>query len=287
MRLRHSLLAIAASLLAPALAVFADDAYSIDYHYALLGRPRQHSTFFHRPQAGSKASLLYTLSDQGVLGAVNPKDGNLVWRQVLDESGNSTAAFLRAGEGSDVVISACAGQIAAWSAADGRLSWRIGTAGAEVKDLEVLELDEGRGGAELKDAVVLLDGVKPSVRRLDARTGQTKWEFEESSGDTPWQVSASSTNVYLISLHSTLLGRTQIKVSTLDALNGHKTDQYTLSSESELDGENGILSVGANAASPIIAWTDSAFSVLKINVIGVKGTTNFKIENTSGEDITK
>ena len=63
------------------LAIFVDEVNDIDFHHALLGVPSPQSTFFHRPSSSSNASLLYTLSDRLVLGAVNPKDGSLVWRQ--------------------------------------------------------------------------------------------------------------------------------------------------------------------------------------------------------------
>jgi hypothetical protein len=79
----HALLILALSLSFPVYAIIADGAYHIDYHLALLGIPRSGNTFFHQPSASSSASLLFTISEKGVLGAVNPKDGSLVWRQSL------------------------------------------------------------------------------------------------------------------------------------------------------------------------------------------------------------
>src|SRR5579862_4536229 len=115
----HVLLPLLASLVPSAAAVFADDAYHADYHHPLVGIPREHSTFFHRPQASSRASLLYTLSEKLVLGAVNPKDGVLVWRQLLKPFSNLTGpaeGFLRAGENENTVISAVGSLVSAWDA---------------------------------------------------------------------------------------------------------------------------------------------------------------------------
>ncbi len=54
-------------------AVFQDEVGHIDFHHELLGVPQSATTFFHRPRLDDKASLLYSLSDLGVLGAVNPQ----------------------------------------------------------------------------------------------------------------------------------------------------------------------------------------------------------------------
>ena len=85
MRLPLNLLYLSLSLLPSALAVFEDEAYSVDYHHELLGLPQPHTTFFHRPRKDDKATLIYTLSDLGVLGAVHPGTGKVVWRQLLGE----------------------------------------------------------------------------------------------------------------------------------------------------------------------------------------------------------
>ncbi|KAK8184978.1 hypothetical protein IWZ00DRAFT_444769 [Phyllosticta capitalensis] len=278
-----SLLALTATLIPSALAVFADDAYQVDYHYALLGAPQQHATFFHQPRADSKASLLYTLSEKLVLGAINPRDGSLVWRQNLSSSSNTAPGFLRAGEDQDTVVSAVDGYVAAWDATDGRLAWSANFKDAHVKDLEVMELPDASNAA--KDAIVLCGGSTPSVKRLDGQTGAVKWEFEDTSGDTPYQVSTSATAVYSVSLSSSMLGGLKIKVTAIDPLTGKKLDQYTLASDSDISSAENILFVGANTASPLLAWTDKAFKTLKVNVIGSKSTSSFNIENASGEEI--
>lgn len=105
------------------------------------------------------------------------------------------------------------------------------------------------------------------------------------SGDTPFQVSASATTIYYISLHSPLLGGVKIKVITLDPLTGHKIDQYTLGSDSEMASPESILFVGANSAAPILAWTDKAYGILKVNIIGTKSVSTFKIESKGEEKI--
>ncbi|KAL0258185.1 hypothetical protein SLS55_007357 [Diplodia seriata] len=282
------LLALAASLVPATLAVFADDAYHVDYHFALLGQPQQHATFFHQPRADTKASLLYTLSDKLVLGAVNPKDGSAVWRQPLASSSSSLDGFLRAGENQDIIISAVEGQVSAWDAADGKLAWSSAFNNAPVKDLEVLELaDASATVSGVKDVVVLFGGSGSTVRRLDGQTGAVKWEFDDNSGDAPFQISTSATAIYSISLHSTMLGGLKLKVTSIDPVTGHKLDQYTLSSDNDIATTDDILFVGANTASPLLAWTDKTFKSLKVNTIGSKSVSTFNIENNSGEEIQK
>lgn len=155
-------------------AIFADEAYQTDSHYALLGLPQAHTTFFYRPSAASKASLLYTLSERLVLGAINPKDGAVIWRQRLADSAqnHTTPGLLRAGEGGDTLISAVGGKAQSWDAADGRLVWEWnGGDGRKVVDvtpsaergIHVLVLSEGEGSSFV-------------VRCLAADTGEVFWE---------------------------------------------------------------------------------------------------------------
>ena len=163
------------------LAIFADEAYQIDYHYALLGTPQARTTFFHRPSFSSNASLLYTLSEKLVLGAVNPKDGSIVWRQNLAGSSSvpESEQFLRAIDGEDAVISALGGHVSSWGALDGKLSWASQFNDGPVKDLELVELEEGNSRNVLKDSIVLFGREKGIVRRLDGESGSVKWEYRD------------------------------------------------------------------------------------------------------------
>ncbi|KAK5108458.1 hypothetical protein LTR62_008276 [Meristemomyces frigidus] len=282
------LLSAATLLLTPSLAVFQDEAFHIDYHFALLGAPKESTTFFHQPNPASKASLIYTLSEEGALGAVNPRDGSLVWRQLLQGQHQSNASFLRAGEGQDLVVSGSLNQVAAWSAEDGRLAWRTATDGV-LRDVEILELSDGKEMVGAKDAVALSGshGAQSSVVRLDGATGAVKWTYEFDGSDEAYQVSASSTHIYAILLHKTLLGYLRIRVVSLDPVTGKKIDEYMLSSENELATADTIVSVGANSASPIIAWTDAAHSTLKVNVVGSKAISSFTIDQHAGETVAR
>lgn len=286
--MRLQLIGAVTLLLRVTSAVFADEAWNTDYHFALVGLPKEDTTFFHQPDPTSRASLVYTLSEESVVGALNPRDGSIVWRQqpLSSSHSSSNASFLRAGEGQDIVVGGIGGRVAAWSAADGRLAWSRDVSG-RIEDLEILELADGSVSAGAKDAVVLTSGDRPAVQRLDAMTGAVKWTHHVESGDAPYQVSASSTEVYAILLHKTMLGYIKIKVIALDPVSGRKTDEHTLSSDSELASADTIVSVGANSASPIIAWTDAAHTVLKVNIVGSKAVASFDIEKRGDEVVQK
>lgn len=161
-------------LCAPAVqAIFADEAYQTDYHLPLLGLPQAHTTFFHRPSAASKASLLYTLSDRLLLGAVNPKDGAVIWRQQLgDRVLNATASsILKAAEGGNTLVSLVDGKIQIWDATDGRLAWEWQSSG-KVKGIETFAAIK-----EDHDVLVLTEeGSNTVVRRLAADDGSVIWE---------------------------------------------------------------------------------------------------------------
>ena len=174
----HAALSLAACL-APVSAIFEDDAYHIDFHYALLGLPKHDATFFQKPYGGSKASLLYSISENQTIGAINPKDGALVWRQhpVSEPRGKG---HLRAADEQDTVISAVGDRVTAWSSSDGRLVWETYVNGETVEDLEILEQEDGITKDEAKDAIVLVAGTTHGVKRLDGKTGRVKWTYEDT-----------------------------------------------------------------------------------------------------------
>lgn len=112
-----------------------------------------------------------------MLGAINPKDGAVIWRQRLDDSvgNNTTAGLLKAAEGSDTLVSAVDSKVQAWDATDGRLVWEW-DGGDETKVVDVTPSAEGG------QSVLVLskgEGSKFVVRNLAADTGEVLWE----SGD--------------------------------------------------------------------------------------------------------
>ncbi|KAJ2902125.1 hypothetical protein MKZ38_001034 [Zalerion maritima] len=256
-------------------AVFKDEVDHIDYHHQLVGIPQQGTTFFHRPRKTEKASLLYTLSDVGLIGAINPSNGEVVWRQEIASPDAAGRSYLRAGEGQGWLCSAYGHGVQSWDAIGGRSVWTAEFAG-EVKDLEIMELT----GARAKDVLVLLEeGDSAVVRRLSGEDGRVMWEFSETTGDIPLQVSTSVEKVFVAALHGSP-GSYSLRVTVIDSATGAKTDDISIGSK-DIASEKDVVYVGANSAAPIIAWTDAARSTLKLNVLGTKS----KQEMTLGDNV--
>jgi ER membrane protein complex subunit 1 len=260
------------SLLSPVAAVFQDEVGDIDFHHQLIGVPQTTTTFFHRPRKDDKASLLYTLSDVGALGAINPGTGAVVWRQLLTGNITNGGGFLRAGEGENWVSGAYGQSVHSWNALSGRNIWWMNFNG-EVRDLEVMELTE----TERKDVLVLFkDGDDTIVRRLHSGNGHVIWEFKESAKDIPLQVSTNIAKVFVVSLQgsSSSYG---IKVTVLDTRTGKRLDEIAISTKGDVRSEEDVMFVGANSAAPIVAWTDESLSKIKINVLGSKTKQEFPL----------
>lgn len=261
-------------------AVFQDEVGDIDFHYELLGLPQRETTFFHKPRPDEKASLLYSLSDVGVLGAVNPGSGSVVWRQLLAGNITGGGGHLRAGEGESWLAGAYGSSVHAWEAVGGRNVWWSDFDG-EVKDLEVMETTEnGR-----KDVLVLYqeDGAT-TLRRLHGADGSLVWDFKETTKDLPLQVSVNVNKVFLVSLHGNLLSYS-LKVTVLDTLTGKRLDEITIGTKGDVNSEKDVMFVGANSAAPIVAWTDESLTKLRVNVLGTKNKQEFPLgpETTSVE----
>ncbi|KAG4031100.1 hypothetical protein MFRU_010g02250 [Monilinia fructicola] len=262
MRLPLNLLCLTLSILPRTLAVFADEAYSIDYHHELLGLPQPDTTFFYKPRENEQGALLYTLSDLGVLGAVNPGTGQIRWRQLLAKGDNNGDGFLRPVEGAGKVVSALGGRVDAWDAKTGRERWG-NTFTGQAKDLEVIE-----GHDNIKDVLSLFeDAGKAVVRRLNGDNGDVVWEYVDASGDLPLQVSTNVRDIFIVTLQGSSGGYT-VKVATLDALTGQRVTEYTLPTKADVHTPEDVLLVGANSAAPIIAWTDKSLKNLKVNILG-------------------
>ena len=69
-------------------------------------------------------------------------------------------------------------------------------------------------------------------------------------------------------------------MTSLSPITGKKLDSYTLNSEGEVHTKDNILFAGANTAAPLLAWTDKAHKVLKVNIIGTKGISSFATPST-------
>jgi hypothetical protein len=186
MRLHSLLLPVVATFL-PVRAIFSDDAYQIDYHQALLGVPQPENTFFLRPQESSSATLLYTLSSKAVLGAVNPKDGSVVWRHALagEPVGNGTNARLVAADGDGKVISSFGQEISAWDALDGKLVWAASDLGtAHVLALETVSSPNSGSKAKSVDLIALAgdqyaSGSTTKILKLAGGDGRSIWEYSD------------------------------------------------------------------------------------------------------------
>ncbi|KAH6686899.1 hypothetical protein F5X68DRAFT_13131 [Plectosphaerella plurivora] len=257
------LLATATSLVS---AVYPDEVGDIDYHHELVGVPQIETTFFHRPKKDDRASLLYTLSDVGVLGAINPGNGGVKWRQFLTGNVTNGGGHLRAADGENWVTSAYGSSVHGWNALTGRNTWSLDFAG-EVRDLEVMELTEnGR-----KDVLVLSEEEDGSsvLRRIHGQEGWVVWEVRDNVRDVPLQVSNNIEKIFVVSLSGSPTSYS-IRVTIHDTLTGKRIDELTISTKGEVSGKEDVLLVGSNSASPIVAWTDKTYSKLRVNVLGTK-----------------
>lgn len=222
-----------------------------------------------------------------MLGAINPKDGAVIWRQRLADSvqGNHTTSnLLKAGEGGDTLISAVNGKIQAWDATDGRLVWEW-DGGDETQVVDVTPSAEGG-----KYVLVLSVGQGSTfvARSLAADTGEVFWESGDSSGDAPYAVLSSQDRIFTVSLHSALLKGLKIRVAELGPSDGKFIAQsISLNSDSDLISEASILHIGANSGQPFLIWTDKALKTLKVNKIGTKQITTLNVPSSNGESAEK
>ena len=273
------------------LAVFQDEAFSVDYHHALLGIPQAHATFFYRPQSSSNASLLFSLSDKGVLGAINPKDGNILWRQVLtdDLSVSNSTSFLVGGERDGQIISGYGNSVSCWDAAEGRLNWEYVTgSGSVVKGLQTVALKD----STQRDVVVLVGpssgDAHYSVTRLASISGTENWQHTDTSIASGSDVSlaTSSDSIYVVSKSHGLLAGSKAKVSHINIETGKETTSSSVAVDGEGLGGAGQLTMGSCAGHPFVVSSEKPFKTVKATLLG-QSKVNTLTPDDKGEEIMK
>ncbi|KAA8906414.1 hypothetical protein FN846DRAFT_796095 [Sphaerosporella brunnea] len=221
------------------LAIFKDDAYHTDWHIPLIGPSIAASTFFHRPNAESRASLIYTLTTRSILAAINPKDGELVWRQPLAESNGTGIAC----GGNGIIVSATGSAVASFDAANGRLFWE-NQFSSKIVDL----------GVTATNAVVVLfeDG---AVRLLKEQTGDVAWEWNfVDSTDVPISLHVAESTVTVALSHISKLHLTTLSLAT-----GRE-----VGSPLSVAGHPDIPSTHrALHGDDVLSWTERSGSILK------------------------
>lgn len=285
------ILSLVALVVTPAWSVIQDEAFTVDFHHALLGLPQPHATFFHKPDAASNAALLYTLSDKGVVGAINPRDGNVLWRQSiagqpLDSVEN---AFLVAGEDDGKILTAYGGQVTAWDASSGRLEWQHKVPGAsKVTGLQPVPVLGSSTDGAVQDAVLLTrsESAGYTVSRLGGDGSGARWSHKDSETkpDAVVSIATSPKNVFYISRSAGLLSGQKTRVVVLDIVTGKVVKEYSVALDSQGAVSDGGLVAGSGSPTPLLVTAETSSRTLKVNVLGQSKAHTLTLEN-KGEDI--
>ncbi|KAF7502224.1 hypothetical protein GJ744_006429 [Endocarpon pusillum] len=300
----NALLSLFLSSISSVHSILADEAYHIDYHHALLGIPQAETTFFHQPSASSNASLLYTISEKAIIGAVNPKDGSVVWRQSLadplpepasvveeavklpDEeqqkalrSIGPAKAGLLAEEGSGFVVSYYGSAVSAWDAMNGKLAWqRLMPQGQHVKSALLIPSGRDTSSSSAVDVLVLHGTEGGTVTRLDASSGAVVWEYEDRSGASPRYLASTKNSIYYVSEQSAVLAANSMKIVSLDTENGREDKGHVLKVDE-------VVTVTSCPNAAFISGHGRSPRSMKVNVLGSDKVNTLNLERSNDGEI--
>lgn len=281
------------SLLLPIYAIYSDEAFHIDYHYALLGSPQSHTTFFHKPYSTTNASLLYTVSDKAVLGAVNPKDGSLLWRQLLagQPLDNASSSYLVAGEREGQLVSGYGRTVACWDALDGRLLWEhTVTAGTTITGLQAVPTLGSIANGATQDYVVLATPVDSNAHttltRIAGDGSGVRWQHVDSNiaHGSAVSIATSPRHIYYVTKSHGLLASSKAKVVTLDSASGHETGASSVAVDSEALGTDGQSSTASCSNFPFLLSSDKPFKSVKFSLLDNPKATTLTLDD-KGEEV--
>ncbi|KAK5945461.1 hypothetical protein PMZ80_002666 [Knufia obscura] len=280
---------LSALAIAPAHSIYVDEAFNIDFHQALLGTP--HTTFFHKPDSSSNAALLYSLSDKAVLGALNPRDGSLVWRQAIagQPRENATDAYLIAGEDDGKITTAFEKTVTTWDASDGRLVWTHGIKGrSRAIGLQAVPVLGSSTDGAVQDVILLTQPQKEGggyvVSRLGGDGSGERWRHSDFGAklDAVVSIATSPKHVYHVTKSSGIISGQKTQVVVLDMTTGKQIKEYTVSLDAESVSFDGELVAGSSSAAPFMITSDKPYKTLKLNVLG-----NTKVATVTLEDKTE
>ncbi|KAK9385750.1 hypothetical protein V1515DRAFT_607144 [Lipomyces mesembrius] len=165
-------------------ALFADEAFVVDWHLASIGS-------IDPSRALLSPNSVAVFSDSSVLASLDPVNGTIRWRHWLDESAvpqhshlirlDSSALLLAAATPADASIT----HIAAWIEDSGYLLWEAYLSGGAPFGVSVAG-----------DVYILLSGGK--VQRLSRKTGSEVWEYSLPEGYSPVDIVASKHGISVI-----------------------------------------------------------------------------------------
>jgi outer membrane protein assembly factor BamB len=288
----HGVVSALTVLLSTSNAIFADDAFHIDYHHALLGVPQSHTTFFHKPQASTNASLLYSISDKAVLGAINPKDGSVLWRQSLagQPLDHPSTSFLVARERDGQIISGHGRTVSSWDALNGKLNWAYNfPEGTIVQGLQpVPGLDASN--AAVQDLMVLttskVANAHPVIGRIAGDGSGLRWEhIDTSTSDgSLTSLATSSKHAYYVTKSHGLLASGKAKVVTFDIVTGKEIATANIAVDSDALGENGHYSAGSQLGYPFLISAEKPYKAIKVSPLSTSKVITLNLED-KGEEI--
>lgn len=219
------------------------EAGKIDWHVPRIGVPHASNDSatpylaprFHRiikPDADIKdkaQTAIFVTTESNVVGALNPRNGAIVWRQILDEN-DQVLLHKQFGENALAISGNGGANVRLYHAFTGYLIWE--SAQHSIRDGLLPE-----PGFPATDAAFITDKLKPNtapdvvvvsnariVRRLDGAFGGKVWEWQpqdDISRRSIIRVVSNKDKVYVVSLlRNTGSVYNSISVSTLSAHTG-------------------------------------------------------------------
>ncbi|KAL1894602.1 hypothetical protein Cpir12675_003589 [Ceratocystis pirilliformis] len=251
--------------------IFVDEVGNIDFHYNLIGLPKPESTFFHKPTAEANRTLLYTVSDVGVLGALLPSDGSVLWRQYLAQDGIESNGLLKPSPGEASVVSAYGSKVQTWSAFHGRNIWTREADGSVV-DIAIASVAiDGR-----KDVFSLSKSPKSFVvSRLNSLDGSLVWSTQLDEGLNAQKLVISAEKLFVIGL-----SKSGVSVIPVDVSSNSISPEIVFSKSNQVPR---ILFVGGSLTQPIMVWSHDIEGVIYVNTLGSSSKAEIALSGSASQ----
>ncbi|KAJ2828065.1 hypothetical protein IWW50_001574 [Coemansia erecta] len=246
-----AILALGSSLCSVS-ALFPDEAGRIDWYRAQIGAPKKMQVHTHNDTA-----YVYTITQRGTVAALRADDGQIAWRQVLDEPVDTLLVrddrvLTLSGRGNSEA------HVRVWDAGSGALTWGFSQA-AGGPHAATFVRDSDDVIAVLGDALV----------RLAPGASTPTWTLELNNTAAYGRIVVAGKSVFAIGdVAGTRRVKQRLHVVEVDAKSGALKTQYDTAEGMTLGGGS-VVMLEARKYAPFLVWREPDNIVWYVHRLGM------------------
>ncbi|PWA02019.1 hypothetical protein BB558_001844 [Smittium angustum] len=238
-------------------AIYKDQIGKIEWSKHLIGKSK---TSFDNKYAND---VLFSITDNNVLAAINTTQGNTIWRQTFDQE--KILSFKQISNGLFTISGKSSQQYRVWDPTSGKLVWEHVVDQPTTSNGDIfIEEDQTK-------AVVTAGN---SVIRFNLADGSVVWKVDLKTKSTTYgKVIVYKNDIYVLGIQKKAVKK--IFVARLSLSDGSVKREYATSSKNKLNSKNTVI-LHTHTHNPYLVWREEGDIIWSVHKLGFQ-TTEFDI----------